>query len=772
MNITIKFDSLRRNLLNILNSRADSSTQQTYRVENIVENLTDMVNAREKVKLQQKILKSLIFDDMKQRQERIHKADTVTLSWIFTEPRTRFMEWLRGENGIYWVKGKVRSSTEWMHTSIDSPQAGSGKSTLMKFICEHIKTLGPLNAWASPGKLFTASHFFWHAGTPTQKSQKGLLQALLYQLLSATPDLMLEILAIRQPHEIWTRAELLETLWIVSEKTSNAKHCFFIDGLDEYDEPDEHQSGHKELIKVLQKICGLPNVKMCVSSRPWTVFEEAFGDSPFQMALEDLNHKDMENYVTKRLGQNALFLQKSKEDARCHDLVDKIVKRAHGVFLWIYLVVHDLLQDIEQLEDYPQLERRVEDFPPELEAFFEKILGRIEKVFRKETARIFLLTVEAVRPLPLVSLKFLIQKTQDPAFNVLGDLPKIDAETARNIFLKYKKLAFNRCRDLLEINIVEENVSGPRGVGVLGYEVDFLHRTVRDFLQDNYINTLRNDAGDDFNPTVFLCGVNIALLKSIPVSTDPKVLINPLFRLVDEAIYYAHQSELNGEPYELSTLDELDMAMASHTSHWGTMVHWTNLRDTLKGFHDCGQCTFLALAVQSRLVTYVNDKLSHDPQLLNAKRGRSLLDYALRPKRVTPAELPYRLYYDAGNIDVRMVKVLLSFGANCDQTLDIFEQRTVWQLFLSSCVEDTEKGSREVKRNWAETIALLIDAGADPHAKVSHPDMRVEEAIKSIFRHDGGDAEKQLISQLYLSSAAYQKTSTGSSIIWRILGWS
>jgi hypothetical protein len=40
---------------------------------------------------------------------------------------------------------------------------------------------------------------------------------------------------------------------------------------------------------------------------------------------------------------------------------------------------------------------------------------------------------------------------------------------------------------------------------------------------------------------------------------------------------------------------------------------------------------------------------------------------------------------------------------------------------------------REVKRNWAEIIALLIDAGADPRAIVSDPNVRVEEAITSIL---------------------------------------
>ena len=57
---------------------------------------------------------------------------------------------------MFWVSGK----------------AGSGKSTLMKYLKSDPDTESNLWAWANGPKLVTASYFFWNAGTDMQKSQE------------------------------------------------------------------------------------------------------------------------------------------------------------------------------------------------------------------------------------------------------------------------------------------------------------------------------------------------------------------------------------------------------------------------------------------------------------------------------------------------------------------------------------------------------------------------------------------------------------------------
>lgn len=111
--------------------------------------------------VQQRILKSLQFDDMYQRYEAVDDAHGDTFQWILNEGsvplpeadeiltsitqeeesifranvRSKFLGWLVYGNGIFHISGKM----------------GSGKSTLMKYIFQHDTLDSELKKWA--GKL-------------------------------------------------------------------------------------------------------------------------------------------------------------------------------------------------------------------------------------------------------------------------------------------------------------------------------------------------------------------------------------------------------------------------------------------------------------------------------------------------------------------------------------------------------------------------------------------------------------------------------------------
>lgn len=53
----------------------------------------------------------------------------------------------------------------------------------MKYLISHPDTDGNLQSWANGARLVTASYFFWNAGTDMEKSQEGLLQSLLHEVL-------------------------------------------------------------------------------------------------------------------------------------------------------------------------------------------------------------------------------------------------------------------------------------------------------------------------------------------------------------------------------------------------------------------------------------------------------------------------------------------------------------------------------------------------------------------------------------------------------------
>ena len=70
------------------------------------------------------VIQSLIYPEIHLRFDKIPRAYIWTFEWLFTPTATAFPEWLKSGDGIFWMSGK----------------AGSGKSTLMKFLSSHQNT--------------------------------------------------------------------------------------------------------------------------------------------------------------------------------------------------------------------------------------------------------------------------------------------------------------------------------------------------------------------------------------------------------------------------------------------------------------------------------------------------------------------------------------------------------------------------------------------------------------------------------------------------------
>lgn len=217
---------------------------------------------------------------MKYRHEQIPRNHHRTFNWIFelelgTEnqtdgrPKVHFMKWLRSSGSAqstYWLGGK----------------AGSGKSTLMKYLCSHTRVQAELQAWSGSDPPVVASYFFWRSGTELQKSQEGLLRSLLFEVLRKCPDIISKVIeikwtyAVRDPwsrpkeQEPWTQSELMQMFDLFEDDHINSKFCFFIDGLDEYN------GDPSDLIVVIQKLARSPNIKFCISRRPLTEFKTAY----------------------------------------------------------------------------------------------------------------------------------------------------------------------------------------------------------------------------------------------------------------------------------------------------------------------------------------------------------------------------------------------------------------------------------------------------------------------------------------------------------------
>jgi hypothetical protein len=345
---------LQKNALSPMTEALDQIASDIKRIEysGLADNLNDSISAMRELSIQQTILRSLHFES-----RAIVDAQYETFDWVFEPARYKFdqdqiqdggdfsafAEWLRHRNGVFWISGKP----------------GSGKSTLMKFLSQHPDTTKILSDWASFNDCITAHHYFYTAGTHLQKSCEGLLRALLFDILLKRPALMETTVPERwnnitrdrirnfnefQPGSI---PELLQSLLrLADDSDKSTRFCFFVDGLDEY------EGNSQEIIKVLAQLASSPNIKMCIASRPWNVFEDAYGRKKSdRIYLQDLTQRDIRIYTTRMLQEHPKWTSFSRQNISHEDLITAITSRAQGVFLWVYLVVRSLYDGLSDGND-------------------------------------------------------------------------------------------------------------------------------------------------------------------------------------------------------------------------------------------------------------------------------------------------------------------------------------------------------------------------------------------------------------------------------------
>jgi len=379
-----------------------------------------------------------------------------------------------------------------------------------------------LEEWAGEKKLVTAKFYFWSASSHhSQKSQRGLLRTILYQILRQCPELIQmayhdQWIAMTSDgkvlkdsrDELLTVPALLNTLRKISTSTaSDTKFCFFLDGLDEYD------GRSADIIELIDILKSFPNVKTCVSSRPWNEFEDRFGnDSPWKLYMHDLTRDDIRLYVEDTLGKNSRFRQLQKEDRQCPNFVSNIVRDADGVFLWVFLVIRSLLDGLTNSDRIKGLQERVNETPKDLKDYFKSILFSTENRYRTQTARIFKVAINTKEELPLMAYWVIDQENPKYIFQCPAETPTEEILDSRleNMKRRLKVLS----KGLLEAsNVVPDSVDDR----LFLFKIDFLHRTVKDYLQTPDAQSMLQSWSDDtFNFDWEICNAIGAVAKMAP----------------------------------------------------------------------------------------------------------------------------------------------------------------------------------------------------------------------------------------------------------------
>jgi hypothetical protein len=655
---------------------------------------------------QLRILEKLRFRNMEDRAEGIAAAHANTFNWISIDekaaahacgdlakfgtsnknevsksgdiPWDNFVKWLEGDSALYWITGKP----------------GSCKSTLMKYLHNNPRIPALLQHWSSELPLTIAGFFFWNSGTEMQMSELGLLQTLLHCAIGEDckliptlfPERWRSYMLLGGSLHPWSMSELLRAFNILISDSSRA-FFFLVDGLDEFD------GEGAELADFIQDaVSSRANVKICVASRPWLVFEDAFQKLP-SLRIEVLTSADINLFVTDKLCGNRMFLELQKvqpQEAEC--LISEVTEKASGVFLWVRLVVTSLLEGLRDGDSIQDLQERLLELPSDLERLFSKILDQLNPAYFRQVSIYFQLVGAARDPLSL--LEFSLAEEEFQRTTSFQIQPMSSQEVSFRTEAMRRRLS-SRCKGLLEVTRSSEN-----GRSI----VQYLHRTVKDYLHRADIWRHIILGAEPFNPDLILAGTFLHSLKVMtlppctPESSWEWHTFKNFWAYFDLCVH--HSLSLESTDTQLEFIDELkqtgDTLFACKISsgfHWAATSF--GLQDLARV--DLYGSSFFGLAVKYRLHSYVQREVVGGQ--LNSFIGD---------------KINISVLYDAAIYeDIIMLKILLDAGGDPNRYNFDYPRSTAWVSVLKGIIE-----ARDKLDYWAQVAGLFLDHGADPYARV------------------------------------------------------
>ncbi|KAI1325002.1 hypothetical protein F5Y16DRAFT_423439 [Xylariaceae sp. FL0255] len=638
------------------------------------------------------------------RRESISTAHRDTLKWIFDtsasdgEEGVRIKDWLQHGHNTFWISGKP----------------GSGKSTLMKFVAQHPETDELLKRWANPKSVIVATHYFWSVGVKVQQSFSGLLRSLMYQVLRQAPSIIARVCKSNDSHSLrdleikqWTIDELKDCLNTLANLSDLPfAFCFFVDGL------DESCDDHLEVCETLLQLCRHQRIKLCVSSRPWNVFQQHFGKTPSsRIAVQELTKKDIRAYAENRLCEHPQWKTLVSQMSSASNLIEEITNKAQGVFLWVFLVTKLLREGITEGDLMEDLHARLNSFPADLEPFFKLILDSVGPFYHKKMAESLLMVLTMVRkpcsmevPLTLLAMQEREYGNESYALEQLIS-PQTPAWFQDQNEAMERRLN-GRCKGLLEVR--RSNVR-------------FLHRTVRDFLETKPIQDfLAAKSRPTFNPDVSMACAFLCWIKQAGNGSE----YGELSDCPDFACHLFNITGLLNITFCLLSTGQVPNSQLKPILD--------GIETTVDGLFRCGETPihtsreyFRERVIYFGFTQYLAENIAEDPEYLNGFSRPPLSNFLLGHRfRGTPGEESrrkglYSFCHTPEFSDTRKATLayLLRQGCHPNQSYidDDGSISTSWRDLTTQFIICAPWQDRTIQeRISGGYLQALLDAGADP----------------------------------------------------------
>jgi hypothetical protein len=284
----------------------------------------------------------------------VEDATSNTCQWLFSTPE--YQSWCdkasyEKHHGFIWIRGKP----------------GAGKSTAMKTLLNRAQS-------GQTGEK-VLSFFFNARGEALERSTEGLYRSLLYQATASMSTLPsgathgLDDISLEAYQRDGWPVGLLKSLIkkIVLQLDRGHRWSCYIDALDEGDDEDDI----RDMVEYLDELTETANEQglhfsVCLASRHYPNISVSCLE---QLNLDDhTGHlQDIDTYVRRKAAnRNATFPE---------DVVDSIMQRASGVFLWAVLVIAELKKHVDH-GNHHKLQSVLDAIPNGVEKLLDGIVGK------------------------------------------------------------------------------------------------------------------------------------------------------------------------------------------------------------------------------------------------------------------------------------------------------------------------------------------------------------------------------------------------------------
>ncbi len=610
---------------------------------------------------------------MHARESNIEPAVEDTGNWLLEN--ADFQDWaqrkrLDQHHGFFWIKGNP----------------GSGKSTLIKKAYANTKANS-----SDPSSIVTA--FFFNArGSELEKSPTGLFRTLLYSLCQQISALRAVVLRIYleksrllQPGWEWNFGEIKALLKsVVTPSILGQRNLvLFIDALDECDLAEI-----KSVIRFFEDLASSAvkegtKTNICLSSRYWPQFKIRYC---FQTRVEVANHRDIETYI-----HNTIEVPHDQEDNsnRLLQLRRQILEKASGIFLWVVLVVQEVLNAQDSGATMSELQNIVRKVPSDLNGLYLHQLQSTKSEGHLPLLRLVQCVFFAQRPLSPTELRYALAFSTETfasyaEWSQSSDYVEKDTQIEKRICEISKGLVEIKSLPKsdsdypgVEADSLLSSDSESFGVAAPIMLVQFIHESVRDFLQASGFKFLLQPScpdqiadRQDFMKRTCLNYLKVRELEVIQSVADtltegemchqlPSLFEDhPLLEyMVDHLFIHAARAEQHG-------IKQDDFRRLMGGDFQGLFQRWRTLYDLV---HSKGSPRF---RTPRGMIIKILQGSEASPLHIFSQYGLLTQDMANAEKNINipGGRYQYAIHAAAANGNIHTVKLLLDSGADPEAT--------------------------------------------------------------------------------------------------------